>query len=174
MTVEEEWRMVSGHPGLRISSEGRVGVQKHDDLVVVPTEVDPISGLLVVYVDDHPVWYKGTVVDLLVKGFYSGMTKEIKIEYKDRDPTNVTLDNCQLWAFVKDSRGWTRIYYRMDGGKRRIDRRVGGLVEVIETGQVYTSVTEAAKAVGGQRSNVSACLAGRLNHHRGYTFRWVG
>lgn len=169
---DEEWRIVRGLSGLRVSSYGRVGVFTSGGLEVVEPSYDERARLLWVLVDRHGVYYKGPVVDLLVRAFYSGMTKGMRMDYRDGNPRNVSLENCEPWAYSGNVGRWERIYYRMDGNKRRIDKRVGGRVEVIETGEVYGSVTEAAKAIGGQRPNVSACLAGRLMSHRGFTFRW--
>lgn len=48
-------------------------------------------------------------------------------------------------------------------------------VLVIETGEVYDSYEDAAKAIGGRRSGVYACLRGTGNRrtHMGFHFRFV-
>ena len=45
-------------------------------------------------------------------------------------------------------------------------------VRCVETGEVYTTYTEAAKAVNGTRVGVSRCVLGIQKHHHGYHFKF--
>lgn len=47
------------------------------------------------------------------------------------------------------------------------------LVRIVETGEVYESITECARAIGGDQANIAHCLAGRHSTHRGYHFEYV-
>lgn len=46
-------------------------------------------------------------------------------------------------------------------------------IQVIETGAVYTSYEETAKAINGNRGNILQCLRGLRQHCNGYTFKYV-
>lgn len=48
-------------------------------------------------------------------------------------------------------------------------------IMVIETGEVYISYEDVAKAIGGRRSGVQACLkgTGKRCSHMGYHFKFV-
>lgn len=46
-------------------------------------------------------------------------------------------------------------------------------VRIIETGEVFKNYIEAAKAIGGSRSNVYLCLTGNRASHKGYSFEYV-
>lgn len=46
------------------------------------------------------------------------------------------------------------------------------MVRVIETGQVYRSFTECARAIGGTISGIHDCKSGRQQQHRGYHFEF--
>lgn len=50
-------------------------------------------------------------------------------------------------------------------------RRKG--VEILETGRVYGSVEDCARAIGGTKYGIYACLEGRRNTYRGYHFRKI-
>lgn len=43
-------------------------------------------------------------------------------------------------------------------------------VRIVETGEVYESLTDCAKAIDGDSASISACLAGTHHTHRGYHF----
>lgn len=46
-------------------------------------------------------------------------------------------------------------------------------IRVLETGQVYKSQAECARAIGGSQPNINACLTGRRNKHLGLHFEYV-
>lgn len=46
-------------------------------------------------------------------------------------------------------------------------------VRVIETGDIYESEKDCAKAINGSISGVNGCLKGRRNTHKGYSFCYV-
>ena len=45
-------------------------------------------------------------------------------------------------------------------------------VRCIETGEVYTTYTEAGKEVGGSRHGVRKCCEGTQTHHHGRHYIW--
>lgn len=49
----------------------------------------------------------------------------------------------------------------------------GTPIRIVETGEAYESIHECARRIGGNPSNISACLAGRQLTHRGYHFERV-
>lgn len=46
-------------------------------------------------------------------------------------------------------------------------------VRIRETGEVFESQCECARRIGGDRSAIRACLAGRQSTHRGYHFEYA-
>lgn len=46
-------------------------------------------------------------------------------------------------------------------------------VRIVETGEVFESLSECARQIGGDRSAISNCLAGRRSTHLGYHFEYV-
>ena len=49
----------------------------------------------------------------------------------------------------------------------------GTPVRIVETGEVFESITECARRIGGSQANISHCLAGRHSTCRGYHFEYV-
>lgn len=46
-------------------------------------------------------------------------------------------------------------------------------VRIVETGEVFESIAECARQIGGTPQGISNCLAGRQSTHRGYRFEYV-
>ena len=46
-------------------------------------------------------------------------------------------------------------------------------IRIVETGEVFGSVSECARRIGGTQSGISNCLIGRQSTHRGYHFEYL-
>lgn len=46
-------------------------------------------------------------------------------------------------------------------------------VRIIETGEVFKSQAECARAIGGSQANINACLSGRRTKHLGYRYEYA-
>lgn len=46
-------------------------------------------------------------------------------------------------------------------------------VRVVETGEIFSSIRECARAIGGNQATISECLNGRHKSHHGYHYEWV-
>lgn len=49
----------------------------------------------------------------------------------------------------------------------------GRKVRIVETGEVYSSQAECARAINGLQGNIALCLLGSRKRHRGFTFEHV-
>ena len=46
-------------------------------------------------------------------------------------------------------------------------------IRIIETGEIFESLSECARRIGGSQGTISQCLAGRRSTHHGYHFEYV-
>ena len=46
-------------------------------------------------------------------------------------------------------------------------------IRIVETGEIFESIRECARRIGGAHSSIRACLAGRQSTHHGYHFEYV-
>lgn len=46
-------------------------------------------------------------------------------------------------------------------------------IRIVETGEIFESLSECARRIGGTRGHITDCLAGRQSTHRGYHFERV-
>lgn len=173
---EEEWRVVPGSESFEISSLGNI---RHigDDRPLHPGnfrfETWEEDGVPYIWVSEREFGFRGPVWKLFLPAFYRGTLTDVHPFYVDGDPRNVRLDNLGWYVQAPGSEEIKPLAIRGDGFRRLLDRRVAHKVEIVETGMVFESVAACAKVINGQTSNIYACLAGRLETHRGYHFRYV-
>lgn len=79
----------------------------------------------------------------------------LTFEYADKDSVNTSSNNETVAATLVE-----RNRYRKP-------------VRVIETGEIYPSVRECARAIGGDQPTITACLHGRHKSHHGYSFEYA-
>lgn len=49
----------------------------------------------------------------------------------------------------------------------------GTPIRIVETGEVFESIQECARRIGGYQSAISTCLAGKRSTHHGYHFEYA-
>ena len=49
----------------------------------------------------------------------------------------------------------------------------GKPIRIVETGEVYDSISECARRIGGSQGAISECLAGKRSTHKGFHFEYV-
>ena len=169
---EEIWRGMSRFTGYQISSYGNV--MDLDGNLVQPFFND--HGDWVVVVDIGEWMYRGPVWQLMLRNWYDGRIDDVTFEYEDDDITNCELDN--MIPRSKDEVGFSYpLNWHLDRfGTRVFDRRPtrrGRRILVVEMGEEFGSVSDAAEAVQGDRSNIYKVLRGQMKSHRGYTYKYV-
>ena len=89
------------------------------------------------------------IADAFCEQYYEGLD----VTHADRNRSNNHADNLE-WRFRSDI---VRRSYRRFGRKKPERLRTGKKVRVIETGEVFLSIDECAKALGMSRAVVSRC-----------------
>ena len=47
-------------------------------------------------------------------------------------------------------------------------------VKCIETGEVYKSISDAARAIGSYTTNITKQIQGKTKHNKGFSFKYIG
>lgn len=182
--VEERWQSAIVASGYHISTRANIlrwwGNTEEDiepyvgrdddlfvDLEVETSRYDYDAGTWARMPQTYLVW------QLMVRTWFSNWKREFQIYHLDGDKTNNTVENLGAQIFDTQSRTMRTVGVRDDGFLYAFDKRQKGRVQIVETGEICMGVQDAANRVGGLVSNVSHCLAGRLDTHRGFHYRWV-
>lgn len=151
MNDSEIWRDIPGYRDFQISNHGRVrNVFSHNIL-----GCGLHNGRIRVNLYQRGQVNLIHVHRLVAEAFLPDFDKRKTVLHKDRDRTNNHYTNL----------------YMGDRVHTLLPKDVG--VQVIETGDIYPSISAAARAVGGQTTNVARVLNSTLRHHKGFTFQLV-
>lgn len=149
--MNEVWRDIPDFPQFQVSDHGRVRNLRTKRILGAGFHNGRVRVTLHKRAKQHFFWVHRLVAEAFLPDFREGYS----IVHKDGDFTNNHVSNLAMGGYHAT----------------RLPKDV--LVEVLETGEKYPSMSAAARAVGGQKGNVRRVLEGTLNHHKGYTFRFV-
>lgn len=163
---DEKWSIVDGHPDYRISTSGRFQSKKRGDWRDLKTSPDG-GGYLQAFMNDNGQRYVRKVHKLMQDAFFEYDPERPEINHINGNKRDNRIENLEQCSRLENMRHAcdTKLFVRPDDSGRPKKR-----VKILETGAIYDSESDCARAINGDVSNVSACLAGRRNHHLGYHF----
>ena len=165
----EEWRSIKDHPDYRISTEGRFQSKKRGDWRDMKVSPDG-CGYMQAFMSENGQRYTRKIHKLMQDVFFESDPGRPEINHKNgnkRDNRLVNLEQCSRLENMRHACD-TKLFVRPDNSgvpKKRIMIR--------ETGQIYESINECARAINGSQGNISECLLGRRNKHLGYHFDYI-
>lgn len=155
--MEVRWAVVDGFPNYEVSTLGEVYNTKFKRYV--HPRKNP-EGYLRVTLFHNGVGREKYIHVLVARAFFSDFRDNAQVTQVNGDKEDNRLENLRL-------RGNTRPYL-----ERERRRPWGRRVKIVETGEVFRTVGDLARYIGGDYSKVYACLRGERNHHLGYTFEY--
>lgn len=157
----EIWKPIRDFPGYNASSEGRImNVRTQHILTPVVDE----NGYSKVTLRKNGKQYSVRVHRLIADTFL-GDSENLDVRAKNLDISNTLPDNLECCT---RSETIMRAYER--GSKEPSNRT---RILVIETGDIFESISECARELGCNKSSISKFLSGRLNDVKGYHFEVV-
>ena len=154
---EELWREWPRDPRIKVSNKGRVVSHKRG--ACYPYKVGHThDGYQRVKASRQPQLVHRMVADTWIPN--PNHYKEVNHINGDKDDNRA--DNLE-WVTHKQN-----IRHAI-----RIGLRKGTPIRIVETGEIFESVSECARRLGVSQANISHCLAGRKQTCRGYHFEYV-
>lgn len=156
----ELWKTVPDYPNYEVSSNGRVR-NKVTNRMLKPSNV---RGYHRVVLCDETGHYPKSVHRLVADTFYDGDHSGLEVNHIDGNKSNNFIANLE-WCTSGENRK-----HAFETGLQTPPGRK--MVMIVETGDVFESLSTCAKYIDGDVRNISACLNGRQHTHRGYHFRY--
>lgn len=158
----ENWILIKDFPKYEVSNEGRVRnivtgqiLKGHDNGHGYET--------VTLYKDGRA--YTKKIHRLVAEAFLESSHDHLEVNHIDGNKTNNRIENLE-WCS-----GSENIQHAYDTGLRQPPRMKQ--IKVLETGEVYKSMTDCARAIGGTVSGLYDCEKGKQSSHRGYHFEWL-
>lgn len=161
-----EWRIHPFRPNVYVSDTGMVAKSKRGRLEVKAQHIIN-SGYLVASVGDIMVNRSKNsnqlVHRLVAETYIDNVYGKPDVNHRNGNKFDNNVSNLE-WCTKSEN-----MRHAYDNCLRSSE-----LVRIVETGQVYKSFSECARAIGGTISGIHDCKTGRQRRHRGYHFEFPG
>lgn len=159
---DDTYTVIDGYPNYITNKEGTV-INRITGRVLKTG--DNNSGYPTVNLYNNGKRETKSIHRIVAKTFVDGYRDGMEVNHKDGDKHNNHIDNLEWMSHSENE-----LHAYQTGLKHGPNRRA---VRVIESGEVFESINECARAIGGCDANIGRCLHGRQNNHRGLTFEFA-
>ena len=155
------WLDVPGYEGrYQVSNEGAVRNAQHRPLKIV----ENAKGYQRVWLSTQGKQTCHSVHRLVAAAFLPNPAHLPEVNHINGVKTDNRVENLE-WSTVSRNRLHSAYVLQNESGKPKRP------VVCLDTGAVYPSVAEAARAVNGDKQNITSCCQGRRQRHKG--LRWA-
>lgn len=162
MYDEEQWYDVEGYPNYRTTDYGVVQNKRTGRIL---KHCDNNSGYPTVNLYNNGNRTTKGIHRLVAEMFVDGYDDGLEVNHKDGDKHNNYKDNLE-WV----TRGANESHAYETGLKYGPKHRP---VRIKETGEVFPSIKDCARAIDGNDTNIRQCLHGYSKSHLGLTYEYA-
>lgn len=172
--MNEEWRAIKGYEGLyevsnfgNVRSLARKVYRRFSWVMLKGKTLKPanIKGYRKVVLCKNGKSKLCAIHRLVAEAFIPNPSNLPQVNHKDENKANNTVSNLE----------WCTHSYNMNYGTI-LDKKIskqGYKIRCVETGEVFQSIREAAKAVNSTHQNISACLRGKTKTAKKYHWELI-
>lgn len=173
----EEWRNVVDNPNYKVSNTGRIRRNGHDKDKAVRQSKD---GYLTTHLYLNGERQYKRVNRVVARAFIPNPENKPEVNHKDGNKLNNNVSNLE-WSTKKENMEHAKKHgltshapsYGMLGKKNPNGGRKGIPFRIVETGEIFNTLTECAKAIDGNDTCIWDCLNGRQKTHKNYHFEYL-
>lgn len=157
------WRDVPGYEGkYQVSNTGAVRNALHLTLKIR----ESAKGYPMVWLHANGKLNAHSVHRLVATAFLPNPTQLPEVNHINGVKTDNRVENLE-WCTISHNRRHSAYVLRNESGKPKRP------VVCIDTGATYPSVAEAARAVGGNKQNITNCCQGKRRSHKGLRWKYA-
>lgn len=162
--ADEIWKVIDDFPNYEVSNLGRVRNIK-TGLIRKLRNGSNTYQIIDLYKDDAPCVQNNRLIHRLVAEAFLGKHEGLQVNHIDGNKSNNCVSNLE-WVTCSEN-----IKHAYDTGLKNPPSEKA--VEIIETGEIFKSITDCSKAISGDVRNVSACLNNKRNTCNGLHFKYA-
>lgn len=159
----ELWLVIPDFPNYEVSSHGRVR-NRITGRILKPTLA---KGYPRVVLCNNLVYKPFTVHRLVADVFFDGDHSSLQVNHIDGNKLNNFIGNLE-WVTVSEN---LKHAYKI--GLKKPPCPNPRRVRIIETGEIFDSISECARYINGSKRHIGECVDGIRNSHKGYHFESV-
>lgn len=165
----EDWRETPEALGYEVTSDGEVRRIKTGN-ILSPSMNN--SGYMLVNVGPKGNRYSRSVHRMVARAFVDGYEEGLDVNHINGDKLDNRAENLE-WCSRSDN-----IRHAFEAGLAHGHKGPNAgtppvRVRIIETDDIYPSISECARAINGSAGAICMCLKGKYNKHHGYHFEMV-
>lgn len=160
----EEWKQIPDYPNYYVSNLGRVRSEAQRKPKELKT-CDDRYGYPKVSVSRDGKRTTKNVYQLVANAFIDGYEEGLQVNHKNGNKHDNRATNLE-WVTVGDN-----LRHAYNNGLNYGPPKKK--VRIIETGNIYPSEKDCAKAINGHISGVNGCVRGRRTTYKGYHFEYA-
>ena len=173
--MPDTWSKIKGFDNYSVSTSGEI---RNDNTGKIKAPKKSTNGYYAVDLYNSGIRTTCRVHRIVGETYVDNPDMKPQLNHKDGDKFNNDYTNLE-WVTAKENmrhafkNGLCKPNRSMLGKRKPNAGRHGKPVRIIETGEVYKSITECEKAINGNNGHICDCLSGRQKTHRGYHFEYV-
>lgn len=166
----EVWKKISGFLDYEVSSSGRIRSLKKKTIM---TPYVSKNGYEQIKLFKNSKRYAKYVHRLVAETFLDCPGTNFEVNHIDGNKLNNFVSNLEWCTHSQNTRHAIKnglfTPYHLPPNPNPNRKKV----KIVETGEVFNSLTDCARHIGGFKTAISACLLGKVKTHKGYHFEEV-